>query len=159
MKLVAAFYDVNQGVFSDSREQHMAEATAHLRACSASWHQELSIAEQTAIRGLPDRYVEAFRICRDLAALQVEVSEPGRFFISYRELSDRIGTTDKEAQKILKAFEGQKWIEILEKGTQHKPGARGKATFYGWLLASSILLFSFHPLFYSTFIQHLLSIA
>jgi hypothetical protein len=39
-----------------------------------------------------------------------------------------------QAGRTLKSFVHKGWIEIVEKGTRHALGARGKATVYRWRL-------------------------
>jgi hypothetical protein len=155
MALVAAFYDLNQDIFPDSREQHMAEAVAHLKSCNESWFNDLSPEQREYASDLPESYQEAFRICRDLAILEDECHEPGKFFLSYRQLSNRIGISDKSARRILLTFESQGWLKPHVKGTQHKPGSIGKATVYLWLLplAIAILILSMPRIFYNCPLQ------
>lgn len=150
LALVTYYYDLNQSIFTDSREQHLSEASAHLKACSNSWFEELSAEQQGFVKDLPRRYTEAFRIFRDLSLIENERSPSGDFFISYNELSMRIGITQKEAQKILQTFESQGWLEVIQKGTKHQPRLKGKATQYRWMLARviAILILSIPALFY-----------
>lgn len=150
--LVGAFYDLNQDVFRDSREQHMREAMAHVEACRIAWLDELPREVRECIPTLPADYQAAFGICLDLAKLDDKRCKPSEFFLSYNELGDRLGLRPKRAQRILHTFEAEGWLRIIQKGTQHKKGALGKATFYAWLLplaAAAVLLFSFHQFFYT----------
>ncbi len=156
IELVAAFYDVNQDIFADSREQHMAEATAHLDACKQTWVDKLPPDQRRYVSDLPEPYQAAFRICRDLAYHKAEPCIAGQFFLSYHELSIRIGTTQRDAERLLRIFAAQRWLNIIVKGTMHRPGHKGLATTYRWLLpvlTSIILLFSFHRLFYTHLIR------
>jgi hypothetical protein len=150
MTLVAAFYDLNQEIFSDPREQHMAEAAAHLKTCKESWLQDLSPEQRKDVLDLPEHYQEAFRICRDLAMLKDERQQPCQFFLSYNDLSHRIGKSQKDAERILRTFDSQGWLKILIKGTQHKPGSKGKSTLYLWTpsVAVTILILSLPLIFY-----------
>jgi hypothetical protein len=137
-EVVGAFYDLNQDVFTDSREQHMEECDAHLNACSKTWFEKLPADERKHVADLPEEYQVSFRICRDLATREDEHCPPGQFFMSYRELARRIGTRQKSAERILATFIGQGWIKIHTKGTRYEAGSKPKATQYLWMLGDTV---------------------
>jgi hypothetical protein len=154
LTLVGAYYDLNQEIFLDTKEQHMAEAKAHLDACHGSWVEELP-SDQKAILELPFHYQEAFRICRDLATHENVQYGPQHFFMSHVKLAERIGIEQHVARRILQTFVGQEWISVAIKGTQHAPNSPGKATTYRWLLPVTVVIFilSAHRIFQNDFLR------
>jgi hypothetical protein len=153
MELVGAYFDLNQDIFLDSREQHIAEASAHLRACQTSWVRELSTDIQKDLLDLPSCYQEAFRICSDLAKFEDKNFEPHHFFLSRSQLADRIGIEPHEAKRILLTFINLNWMSLIAKGSQRSSNSPGKANTYQWLLPIAALLFflSMHRIFYLFF--------
>lgn len=140
MSLVMFYYDINQDVFSDSREQHQEEAESHLRNTKRAWRKSLNEGERNWHDELAEDtnrdHENTFRICQDLA------KEDGTFFLSCGQLGARIGIDNKQAQRILLRFGKHKILDVVEKGTQHrqiKSGDKttfkaGTATVYRWLL-------------------------
>jgi AraC-like DNA-binding protein len=149
-QLAAAFYDLNQEIFTDSREQHMEELEAHMRACQSTWLGELSQEEISFISDLPEEYVDAFRICRDLAHHENEASPPPDFFLSCNDLGDRLGCSPSTAQRILNAFESASQIKMILKGIRREAGVAGVASSYRWLaavtVAASVFMICVRPL-------------
>jgi hypothetical protein len=137
MELASAFHQMNQDVFNDPLEQHMKEANAHCDACEREWFASLSDSERKAITGLPEGHVAAFRICRELAAYPDDSMPADHFFLSYDDLGARLGLYSVQAQRIIRIFEGVGWLEIIQIGTRHTTGQRGRATRYRWLLVGS----------------------
>jgi len=135
LALAKTFHSVNQDIFIDPLEQHMHEAEEHLSACELTWKCELSDYERELADQLPRAHCEAFRICRDLAALDSAESARGKLFLSMGDLADRLSLRAPEAQRILRVLEAVGCIEIETKGTRHSKGARGIATRYIWKLA------------------------
>jgi len=134
LALARAFHSVNQDIFTDPLEQHMHEAEAHLAACEETWRGELSEYERQVADQLPRGHCEAFRICRDLADLDVPASPRGKLFISMGDLANRLSLHAPEAQRILRVLESLGCLEIETKGTRHAKGVRGAATRYRWKL-------------------------
>lgn len=132
--LAKAFYELNQDVFTDSLDQHMREACAHLTACDTEWRNTLTDSESKTISSFPARLVEAFRICRDLAAIDTVESIPGFFFLSCSDLADRLSLDVKQAHRILQNFRCCGIVEAIEEGTRRAKGIRGRATRYRWNL-------------------------
>ena len=98
-----------------------------------TWEAELTTEERKLIKGLPQKQTEAFRICRDLAAHEGNLSR-GSFFLSCRGLGQRIQLKDTQADRIFGQLEAVGCIKIMSKGTQHsKQGGTGKATTYKYL--------------------------
>lgn len=152
--LVGAFYDLNQEFFEDPREQHMEEAESHIRDCDETWLNELSDEEKSIVEMLPERNIEAFRVCRDLAMHENDTCERHEFFLSCCDLGNRISIDDQQAGRILRFFRSVHFLEIVEKGTRREQGVRARATSFRWLLGggaiASIVLFWFLPLTNST---------
>ena len=129
-KLYMAFYDLNQSIFTDSREQHQMEAESHADACMESWLEGLSPDEREIYEAVPEDYQESFRICRDLG----EKSENGIFHLSCRELAERISKHDPHAHKILRTFQEMGIICMIEKGSRGGTDPKRNATVWKWLL-------------------------
>jgi len=133
IEIVKAFYEVNQDVFADSMDQHMAEAESHLKATLDQWEGELTTADKTHLKSIPPLQREAYRICRDLAQHENDKCSRGSFFLSCADLARRLGINIKKAHRILAQFEGMKIFSISLKGTRYSKESRGKATTYKWL--------------------------
>ncbi len=140
--LVMFFYDLNQDLFSDSREIHEKEMRSHLAATSKTWLDSLNKDEMQHFKELGEvspNHAAAFRVCREL------VVEEGIFFLSCAQLGERISIDRQTAYRILRQFVGLGIIGITTKGTQHrtldqdgkKVVEKGKATTYRWLLRST----------------------
>jgi hypothetical protein len=137
--LVLLFHDLNQDIFSDSREMHEYEMRSHLNATKETWLQSLGHDERQRYDELAEisqNHANAFRVCRELA------NEDGHFFLSCAQMEERIGIDRQIASRILKQFVGLGIIAMVEKGTQHrtmeKDGGKivvaGTATTYRWRL-------------------------
>jgi hypothetical protein len=140
--LVLFFYDLNQDIFSDSRETHENEMRSHLEATRQTWLDSLNTAERNRYADLAEvsqHHTNAFRVCRELA------DNDGRFFLSTAQMEERIGIDRQIASRILRQFAGLGIIQVTEKGTQNKAiekeggkiVMRGKATTYRWLLRNT----------------------
>lgn len=70
--------------------------------------------------------MSAFRVCRELA------DEDSSFYLSYKQLGDRIGIDSTQAGRILKQFIPLGILAIVTKGTQHSKRGAGK-TSYRWI--------------------------
>ena len=137
--LVMFFYDLNQDLFSDSREIHEKEMRSHLAATRKTWLASLNKDEMKHFEELVEvslNHTAAFRVCREL------VDAEGLFFLSCAQLGERISIDRQTAYRILRQFVGLGIIGVTTKGTQHrtleqdgkKVVEKGKATTYRWLL-------------------------
>jgi len=137
--LILFYYDINQDVFSDSREMHENEMRRHLEATRRTWLESMGEEEKsryTELAEISQNHAAAFRVCRELPR------EEGIFFLSSAELGKRIDLDGQQANRYLKQMAILRIIEVAKKGTQHqvieKDGKKvvkpGKATTYRWLL-------------------------
>ena len=133
IELTKAFYEVNQDVFADSMDQHMAEAESHLIATLEQWESELTTADKAHLNSIPPLQREAYRICRDLAQHENDQCSRGSFYLSCDDLARRLDTDIKKAHRILAQFASIGILSIILKGTRYSKGSRGKATTYKWL--------------------------
>jgi VirE N-terminal domain len=132
--LVGHFYDCNRPMFNDSREQHMKEAEAHLRAVDTNYPNSL-IQQEREFYEVCDKLQRAvFRICLDLALLPEKAREPLTFYLSFDHLGDRLGIYPMQAQRLMRHLLKFQVIGQLEKGTRRQVGQPGKAGTYKWLL-------------------------
>jgi hypothetical protein len=77
-----------------------------------------------------------FRICRDLAGLPNRPAGPGTFFLSSRQLGDRLGIDPMAAHRILGRFSARyRILELVSKGTKWQAGERRTATVWKWHLS------------------------
>lgn len=130
--LERAFYDCNQDVFTDPLEQHLHETQEHLKNTIARWWEAVPVNEQEAIHGLPICYIEAFRICRDLASTDTADSPRGEFFLADDDLSNRLGLPRGSHRKIFGGLESMGCLEMIQRGEKHTENKIGKATCYKW---------------------------
>ena len=137
--LALLFYDLNQDIFSDSREMHENEMRSHLNATRLTWQESLGKEERqhySELAEISQNHTNAFRVCRELA------DKEGLFFLSCAHMGERIGFDRQIANRIFGQFEGLGIIEMIEKGTQHriiiqdgeKIVVKGNATVYRWLI-------------------------
>lgn len=132
IELEKAFYECNQDVFIDPLEQHLYEAEEHLKNTLARWWDELSEHERNAIDGLPTPYIEAFRICRDLASTEATDSPRGEFFLADDDLSNRLGLPKRSHARLFGGLASIGCLGMIQRGEKHKDGKRGQATRYKW---------------------------
>lgn len=131
ISLVNYFYDINQDIFIDTRSQHEKEALSHIRATRETWLDSLSKKERQLYDEASQaskHHETAFRVCRELA------DKDSNFYLSYKQLGDRIGIDSTQAGRILKQFIPLGILTMITKGTQHSKKGAGKATSYRWLL-------------------------
>jgi hypothetical protein len=106
------------------------EAECHARTCMESWLEALRPNERAIYESLPEDYQESFRICKDLS----EKSENGIFFLSCRELGERINKHDPHAHRIMRTFQKMEIMTMINKGTRGDTGSKRKATYWKWVL-------------------------
>ena len=86
--------------------------------------------ESAIYAGLPDdRCRDAFRICRDLGKRQA-----GLFPMADGHMADRLGLGCPQGRRVLSRLCSYKILALVERGTQHTRGQRGKTTTYQWIL-------------------------
>lgn len=136
LELVGHFYDCNQALFHDPREQHTKEAKAMLESVIETYKDSLSARERGIYEALNEQEQGAFRICRDLALLSQKEREPLTFYLSFNHLADRLGIFPMQAQRIMRQLEIYGLIRLLTKGTRRGPGVKGEAGIYRWQLPS-----------------------
>lgn len=129
------FYDRNQVMWKDSREQHEREALNHLGHVLACYPKTLTATEATLYSLLDERSKTTFRIGRDLASDNAQKTGEATFFLSCQNLGHRINLDQRQADRILKELTALGVIEVVKKGTARQKGKRCKATTYRWLLS------------------------
>jgi hypothetical protein len=135
LQLVDFFYQMHRHLFKDSPEQHHYEAQKMLESVAASYCESLSLVERKIYDRLPDVERDAFRILRDLALW----SEPKRgafeFFMSCKQLGDRLLIDRQSAYRLLLRFEYEYGlITCVTKGKPWTRGEKPEASVYRWLL-------------------------
>ena len=155
--LAMAFYDINQGEFIDSREQHEIEFNTCLESVKADWFESLPPDARECVETFSSDMplINAFRICHDLQAFK-PVTEKGRekwkdlldrcFVMGEAQLGKRLGIASEPAARLLKKLKRLEVISVEKKGTQYKKSTaqiegeknvrkpRAMATSYRWLL-------------------------
>jgi hypothetical protein len=132
--LVGCFYQCNRTLFNDSYEQHMKETQAMLENTARTYAESLAPAEHMIYDALPEQEQDVFRICRDLALLPNQKEGRLRFFLSCKELGDRLGGYPMQALRLFRLFKTYGLISQLKNGTQRAPGRKAEAAVYQWLL-------------------------
>ena len=127
------FYDRNQVIWKDSRDQHMKEAKSHLNKLLDQYEGSLPAPEADLYKELSPGAKTAFRIARDLASRKMKETGEASFFLSCQNLGDRTKLDSTQANRILKSLLGAGVIEIKEKGKPWSTGKKGVATTYRWL--------------------------
>ena len=108
-----------------------------IESVAVSYRESLSAIERKTYDRLPGVEQDAFRILRDLALW----SEPKRgsfeFFMSCKQLGDRLQIDRQSAYRLLRRFEHEyRLIKCVDKGKPWTPGEEPRASVFGWLLAS-----------------------
>ncbi len=140
LKLLMAFYDINQPIFNDSRDQHEKESRAMLESLEKPYLGKLTAYELEFFNVMPHEAKPAFRIFRDLSLRDDETAPRGTFFMSAAELARRINLGHTvTADRLLKRFIAWGIINIITKGEQYeKRGRKALATHYRWLVTESL---------------------
>lgn len=125
-----AWLQIHRDWFTDTEEQHAAETSAHIEATLATYRQNLKTGERGIYDSLLQSERDAFRVCRDLARCEKE--PPPQFFLAAGELALRIEGHATAASRILQKLEALGIVSLVERGTRHAPGARGRANKWKW---------------------------
>jgi len=130
------WYEANRHMFKDDLNQHMSEAKFHLKSVANTYLAELGEIERQVYELLETENEKGvFRICRDLAFFNKNPDfPPPLFFISFDQLSARLGIFPQQAQRFMRSFEKRRLLIQVEKGTMRSAGQAGKAGTYQWLL-------------------------
>ena len=123
-------------LFKDTPEQHCYEAQKMLESVAATYRHTLNEIDRKIYDALPDVEQDAFRILRDLALWpQQPRGEPFQFFMSCKQLGDRLQIDRRVAYRILLRFEDDyRLIKCTAKGKLWVPGEKPQASVYRWLL-------------------------
>ena len=106
-----------------------------IESVAVSYRESLSAIERKIYDMLPGVEQDAFRILRDLALW----SEPKRgsfeFFMSCKQLGDRLQIDRRTAHRILRRFEEDyRLIKCVVRGKLWVPGEKPQASIFRWLL-------------------------
>lgn len=132
--LLEHFYERHAPLFRDPPTQHRQEAEAMLAGVRETYLACLPEDERALYSCLPERQRDAYRICRDLAALPEQPAGPATFFLSADQLALRLGIRSMEAHRLIAKMGSLPVLERVVPGTQRAAGQRGKAATYRWLL-------------------------
>lgn len=118
-------------VYNDPIDQHMYEARFQWDACEYSFTAILGEAEKMIYKALDERRRSVFRIFRGLAFYEDGKASKGEFFLSCRDLGNRLGISYKYANRLLNEFAYDFGLICeIEKGLL----SGRQATRYGWSL-------------------------
>lgn len=141
LPLVMAYYDINQDVFKDTREQHEHEAKSHLDNTKREWIQNLNEIERGWFIQFSEekkRHREnSFVVCLELARESIRKGGNGIFFLAGEQLAWRIAHNETEAARILNQFITWGLLERVKKGNPRSKGKARLASSYRWLLRHS----------------------
>jgi len=111
----------------------VSETVSELTSVIGSYDYSLSDVERQFYWQLTARDKVAFRICRRLALGSRTRKGDGRFYLSCRNLGNRLGVSDMTAFRILRKFQKEGLIAVVQKGRVWKKGHKDVATVYEWL--------------------------
>jgi hypothetical protein len=135
LQLLEFFYEMHRELFNDSPEQHRYEAKKMLESVAVSYRDSLPEIERTVHDALAAVEQDAFRIVRDLASWPQPKGKPFQFFMSSKQLGDRLQIDRRTAHRILQRFEGDyRLIKCVVKGKPWVPGEKPRASVFRWLL-------------------------
>ena len=134
MRFALAWYDLNRGVFKDSRETHARECAAMLDLRAKSYPASLDATEGAFYEMLGERERAAFRIARDFAMRSERTPE---FFIGCDELAERLGCDSRQAHRILKGFAADGALTLVKPGVRRSAGVQPRAAEWKWALADA----------------------
>ena len=127
LELGMLVYDKHKDVWRDSREDHEGECRRFLDSIGKDYPERLPMKAQEKYAVLDDKERIAFRICVSLA----RISDKREFFLSARELMDRMGLPGPmSAQRLLEKLAKEDVIKPLKKGSLKDR----KASTYKWLI-------------------------
>ena len=137
LKLLDFFYEMHPNLFKDTPEQHHYEAQKMLESVAGSYRESLSEIERKIYDALPDSEQDAFRILRDLGLWSESKRRSFHFFMSCKQLGDRLQVDRQTAYRILRRFEREYGlIKCVAKGKLWVAGEEPQASTYSWLLGS-----------------------
>jgi len=137
LQLLDFFYQMHRHLFKDTREQHRYEAQKMLESVAVSYRKSLSEIERKIYDALPDIEQDAFRILRDLGFWSESKRRSFQFFMSCKQLGDRLQVDRQTAYRILRRFEREYGlIKCVAKGKLWVAGEEPQASTYSWLLGS-----------------------
>lgn len=135
LRLSLFFYDKHRALFHDTREDHQRETIAMLKTVENDYPSKLNEMERSAYSFLTPLEQNVFRICRDLALHRSRGKQSMIFFMSCKEMADRLGVDRKTVYRIFQRFEfDYNLMKCTEKGKLWKVGERPEASYYRWLL-------------------------
>jgi hypothetical protein len=122
-------------LFKDTLEQHHYEAQRMLESVAVSYRGSRPEIERKIYDALPELEQDAFRIVRDLASWLQPNRERLQFFMSSKQLGDRLEIDRQRAYRILRRFEcDYEIIKCIAKGKPWTPGEKPQASVFRWLL-------------------------
>jgi len=122
-------------LFKDPPDQHRYEAEKMLESVAASYRDSLKEIERKIYKALCEVEQDAFRVLRDLALWPEAKREPFQFFMSCKQLGDRLQIDRRTAHRILWRFEEDyRLLKCVVKGKLWVPGEKPQASVYRWLL-------------------------
>jgi hypothetical protein len=137
LQLLQFFYAMHRPLFKDSRTQHRYESEKMLESVAKTYRDSLNEIEQKIYMALPEVERDAFRILRDLALGPQPKCEPLQFFMSCKQLGDRLQIDRQSASRLLRRFEQDyRLIKCVLKGSRWTPGQEPLASTYRWLLVA-----------------------
>lgn len=123
MRFAEWFYNFNVVAFNDPPEQHMREALAHWMLLDAQYPSRLGSYELEVYRAIPEREQSFFRICRSLAHRE---GADMKLNIPMHHIGLRMELDGKQVSRLINRFKQYGLIELVQRGTAHKPSEDGK---------------------------------
>jgi hypothetical protein len=136
LQLLQFFYEMHRELFKDPMEQHRYEAKKMLESVAVSYRGSLPEIERKIYDALAAVEQDTFRILRDLALWPQPKGKPFQFFMSSKQLGNRLQTDRQIAYRILRRFEyDYEIIKCVAEGKTWTPGEKPVANVYRWLLS------------------------
>jgi hypothetical protein len=132
------FYDKHRSLFHDTRADHERETIAMLKTVETNYPLKLNNGEREVYSLLAPFEQNVFRICRDLALHEQPCKQRMTFFMSCKEMADRLGVDPRTIHRVFRRFEfDYKLMNCTQKGKVWTNGERPEASYYRWLLPAN----------------------
>ena len=137
MLMLGHWYDLyHRGRFKDTRDQHLKDAKEQWDNALVRYVKKLSRQERRCYFAIESDVMKlAFRILRD-CALSPRDEAPPNFYMSWQQLSIRLGVSSDRAGQIFDAFI-PKIIKRTDRPVMYHQGVVARSTRYRWLLTET----------------------
>jgi hypothetical protein len=132
-ELVGLHWRLYREIYRATEAEHLREAEALIGGIVESYRSKLPQDEQHAFELLSELEEAAARICRDLARAGTVNARGPHFFLSAKQLGDRVQRDTRIGHSLLGALQRYGLLQMLEKGRRWAAGIPPRATTWRWL--------------------------